>query len=113
VKGKNFHSQLQHPLLKLVLKPFPMKRLLPATLAAMVLLAGSGCHYFPHFKRKPKVPKQDRAISASLEKEFAQRWIDKRTAELVASGQAPDAAKVQAANEFRQKFNFTKAALQP
>jgi hypothetical protein len=42
----------------------------------MVLLAGSGCHYFPHFKRKPKVPKQDRAISASLEKEFAQRWID-------------------------------------
>jgi hypothetical protein len=91
-----------------------MKRLFPAALAAMVLLAGSGCHYFPHFKKKPKVPKQDRAISASLEKEFEQRWVDKRTAEIIAAGgTTPDAAKARALAEFRQKFTFVKVPAQP
>ena len=82
-------------------------------LAALVVLSGAGCHYFPHFKKKPKVPKQDQAISSSLEKEFEQRWVDKRAAELVASGMTPAAAHTQAVSEFRVKYAFTKAAQQP
>jgi hypothetical protein len=90
-----------------------MKRLFPVTLAALVLLSGAGCHFFPHFKKKPKVPKEDRAITTSLEKEFEQRWVDKRAADLVAAGSTADAAHAQAVAEYRQKFVFTHSAQQP
>jgi hypothetical protein len=83
-----------------------MKRLFPAVLAALVLALGSGCHYFPLFKRKPKVPKQDRAIAVPVEREFQARWIDKRTADLVAAGQAADAAHAQAVAEFQTQFIY-------
>jgi hypothetical protein len=82
-----------------------MKRFLPAVLAALVLSAASGCHYWPHFKRKPKIPKEDQAIAAPVEREFQKRWIDKRTSDLVATGKTLDDAHTQAVAEFQQQFS--------
>jgi hypothetical protein len=86
-----------------------MKRLFPAVLAALVLM-GAGCHHFS-FKRKPKA-KQDPHITRAIEKEFEQRWLAKRTDELVAAGKSADAAHTQALAEFRVKFSFTQPAQQ-
>jgi hypothetical protein len=83
-----------------------MKRFFPAILAAIVLIVGSGCHYFPHFKKKPKLPKEDQAIAAPVEKEFQKRWIDKRAADLVAAGQSADSAHAQAVSEYQTQFLY-------
>jgi hypothetical protein len=88
-----------------------MKRLLPAVLAALIL-TNAGCHLFS-FKAKPKTPKQDKAITDTIEKEFEHRWVAKRTDELVAAGQTNDAAQAQALAEYRVKFSFTKPAQSP
>jgi hypothetical protein len=82
-----------------------MKRPLLAALAVSVLALGSGCHFFPHFKRKPKLPKEDQAIAAPIEKEFEKRWIDKRTADLEVAGQSADSAHAQAVAEFLKRFS--------
>jgi hypothetical protein len=87
-----------------------MKRLVPLLLAT-VILANSGCHLFSK-KKKTDVPKQGPAVATDVEKDFMQRWIDKRTADLVQQGVAPAAAKAQAAAEFKANYNFTDAARQ-
>jgi hypothetical protein len=84
-----------------------MKRLVPTALAA-VLITTSGCHMFS--KKTVAPPKEGPDISNQVEKDFEQRWLDHRTAELVAQGTAPAAAHEQAINEFRDKFSYTKAA---
>jgi hypothetical protein len=103
---KKDDSLLQHRALALVLEGLRMKRIFPAALAALVLIVGSGCHYFPHFKRKPKLPKEDQAIAAPIEREFQKRWIEKRAGDLVAAGLAADAAHAQAAAEFQAQFSY-------
>lgn len=52
------------------------------------------------------------AITHDVEDSFRARWIAKRQAELLASGQAADAreARVMAAEEFRKKYEYTGAA---
>ena len=87
-----------------------MKRLVPLTLAA-VLLASSGCHMFSK-KKKSDVPKEGPAVATDVEKDFMHRWIDKRTADLVAQGSSPAAAKAQAEAEFKARYNYTDAARQ-
>jgi len=87
-----------------------MKRLVPLTLAA-VLLANSGCHLFSK-KKKPDVPKEGPAVATDVEKDFMHRWIDKRTSDLVAVGNSPAAARAQAEAEFKAKYNYTDAARQ-
>jgi hypothetical protein len=89
-----------------------MKRLVPLTLTA-VLLAGSGCHLFSKKKPDPNaVPKEGPNVAGDVEKDFMHRWIEKRTADLVAAGSSPTAARAQAEAEFTAKYNYTDAARQ-
>jgi hypothetical protein len=87
-----------------------MKRLVPVALAC-VLFANVGCHMFSKSKN-PTAPKESGTAAADVEKDFMRRWTDKRTAELVTQGQAPDTARAQAVAEFKAKFDYTDAARQ-
>jgi hypothetical protein len=87
-----------------------MKRLVPFALAA-VLLTGSACHMFSS-KKNPAAPKESKTVAADVEKDFMHRWIDKRTADLVAQGRSQDAARAQAVSEFKTTYAYTKAAAQ-
>jgi len=87
-----------------------MKRFVPIGLAA-ILAASSGCHMFS--KKKPVTPKEGPDISTQVEKDFEQRWLEHRTAELVAQGAPQAAARNQAINEFREKYSYTKASQLP
>lgn len=79
----------------------------PRLILSVLILAAatSGCAFF----RKSNQPKENPAISSEVEENFRRRWVEKRTAELVAQGTAAATAQVQADNEFRAKFGFTRA----
>lgn len=81
------------------------KHLLLLALAALALHS-SGCL----FSKKAKTAKENSAISAEVEESFRTRWVDKRTAEIVAKGTAAEAARTQAETEFRERYGFTRAA---
>jgi hypothetical protein len=85
-----------------------MKRLVPIALAA-ALLAACGCHMFSS-KKNPAAPKESKTVAADVEKEFMQRWIDKRTADLVAQGKDQPVARAQAVAEFKVTFAYTASA---
>ncbi len=95
-----------------------MKR--PPIVFAAALAFGlcAGCSYVPHIpfighktgSTEPRPPKEDSHVATQSEREFKQRWVDKRSSELVAQGLAPDTARAQAAAEFNQKFSATHAA---
>ncbi|HEY1792735.1 MAG TPA: hypothetical protein VGG34_07435 [Opitutaceae bacterium] len=88
-----------------------MKRLLPLFLAG-VLIACAGCHMFSKKKKKPPVPKPSKHLAADVEKEFMQRWIDKRTGDLAAQGMTQDAARAQAVAEYKKQYSYTETANQ-
>ena len=79
--------------------------LLPALFVAATALAG-GCSMF----KKSSAPKENPSIAGQTEDSLRQRWIERRAGELVAQGAAPEAARAQAAEEFRTKYAFTGAA---
>lgn len=80
------------------------KLLLLCALAASVALA-SGCSVF---SRKSPRAKESSAIASEVEESFRRRWMEKRIAELTAQGQTPDAARVQAEAEFRERYSFAQ-----
>jgi hypothetical protein len=75
--------------------------LLPSS--ALLLLCASGCGVL---SKQSGQPKENPAIAADTEEVFRQRWLEKRTAELVARGTEAAAAAAQAAREFQEKFGF-------
>jgi hypothetical protein len=87
-----------------------MKRLVPFTLAA-VLLSSSACHMFSS-KKNPSAPKESKHLAIDVEKDFMQRWIDKRAADLAAQGRSPEQAHAQAVTEFKATFTYTSVAAQ-
>ncbi len=87
-----------------------MKRLVPFALAGM-LLTSSACHMFSS-KKNPAAPKESKTVAADVEKDFMHRWIDKRTADLVASGKSPSDAHEQAVADFRATYAYTASASQ-
>ncbi len=68
------------------------------------LLVAPGCW---HSKKKPK---ENTAVATDVEEGFKQRWMDKRTSELVAQGMQVDTARQQALDEFRARYSYTRAA---
>jgi hypothetical protein len=83
-----------------------MKRLVPFSLAALVLTA-SGCHIFP-WKKKPAEPKPSLSLATDVEKDFMHRWIEKRTAELVSLGHGPLEAHDMAVAEYKKTYSYTR-----
>jgi hypothetical protein len=80
-----------------------MKRLL---LLALVLLPVLSTSCFHHKKK----PKENPAIASDVEETLKQRFIEKRSAELIALGRRPDLARQQAIDEFRDRYGYTHAA---
>jgi hypothetical protein len=99
-----------------ILFPFlpSMKRtslVLALTLAA---LASGGCSHIPFIgKRKAHAAgeeKHSKHLATEVEKEFFDRWVEQRSAQLVSQGQPQDAARAQAVQEFKQKYPATELA---
>jgi hypothetical protein len=73
-------------------------------------LCGCASFHIPFIGKKgtkPPVqlgPKDSSQVATDTERDFMHRWVDKRAAELVAQGQASDAAHAQAQSEFAQRF---------
>jgi hypothetical protein len=82
-----------------------MKRLLPCFAAALVLPLSSGCLFH---RKASKEPKASPYVSSEFERQFEQRWVEKRTADLVAQGQSDQAARAQAAAEYQQKYSYAQ-----
>lgn len=93
--------------------PMP-KRFLPlAVLSAIVFL--TGCSHLPFIGKKfkhhtPKPAAESPHIATETEKEFQQRWVNKRANDLVSQGLTAEAARAQAMAEFDQKFAATHVA---
>jgi hypothetical protein len=87
-----------------------MKRFVPLALAG-VLLAGPACHMFSS-KKNPAAPKESKTVAVDVEKDFMHRWIDKRTADLVAAGKTPDEARAQAVAEYKVTYSYTATVSQ-
>jgi hypothetical protein len=83
----------------------PLHRTLVFTLV-LATLCLTGCLG----TKKPKKPKESKAIASEVEESFKQRWIEKRGAELMARGISPDIARGQAIEEFRLNYGYTGAA---
>jgi hypothetical protein len=77
---------------------------LPA-LALTVALSG-GCSLI----KKSAKPTESPALAGETEASLKQRWTEKRVTELVAQGATADAARAQAAEEFRAKYSYTGVA---
>ena len=84
-----------------------MKRLLPAALCLLLL---NGCLFWNKKPSGPRVEKESPAVATTVEKDFKFRWVEKRSADLVAQGVAADAAQAQAVSEFDAKFPDTHVA---
>lgn len=77
------------------------KLIVNATLVVALVLS-TGCL----FSKKKNSAKESSAISSDVEAIFHQRWVDKRTAELTAGGTPAAAARTQAEQEFRERYQF-------
>jgi hypothetical protein len=83
-----------------------MKRLHLICLILTGAVAFTGCL----FSRKNAPPKENPAIASEVEANFKQRWMDKRTVELKATGMTAAAAQAQAEEEFSVRYSYTSAA---
>ncbi len=74
-------------------------------LLALILVIGSGC---TSLRRSPP----ERPIASEVEHEFKERWVQRRTLELVKEGKAADALQARriAQDEFKQHYEFTSDA---
>jgi hypothetical protein len=62
--------------------------------------------------KNPAAPKQSDTVAADDERDFMNRWLDKRTADLVAAGSPTVAARTQAVAEFKAKYAYLDIAKQ-
>ena len=62
-----------------------------------------------HSKKNAK-PKENPAIAAETDENFRIRFMDKRVAELTGQGVVAEAARAQAAEEFKARYGYTSAA---
>jgi hypothetical protein len=83
-----------------------MKRIFIFALVLGSLLF-SGCWHWK-WKRSPK-PKEITAIATDVEDNFRQRWMEKRTGELVQQGMRIDIARQQAIDEFQAKYPYIRS----
>jgi hypothetical protein len=109
---KKFHSLLDLVSAKVVLFSQSMKRPSLFVAAAFAVLLSAGCSHIPFIgkKKAPDPNKIGSHVGTDTEKEYKQRWVERRSSELVSQGLAPDGARTQATVEFNQKFSATHVA---
>ena len=83
-----------------------MHRCTFVTLCLLSLAVSTGCV----FSKKDAKKKESSSMAAEMEADFKNRWVEKRVAELTSKGSTVDAARAQAIEEFRVKYEFTSAA---
>lgn len=71
-------------------------------LTCLVLAVSPGCMLM---KKRTK-PKDNSAISTEVAENFRKRWVEKRSADLVAQGTVAEAARMQAEGEFRERYDL-------
>lgn len=76
------------------------------SLLILVLAACPGCL----FSKKNAKPKENPAVAAEMEQAFKQRFVDKRMSELTAAGLNAETARMQASEEFNNRYGYTSAA---
>ena len=88
-----------------------MKRLLPLGLLPFLMLSAGCWHVWPHWfgSHGDKKPKETTAIASDVEESFRQRFVEKRTAELVTQGLRADVARQQALDEFHARYTYIRA----
>ncbi len=89
---------------------FRMKRTTLLFIAAVAAALCAGCSMSMPFSKKSDKPKDTGAIATQTDAELKQRWVERRTAELVAKGTDATAAKTQAEAEFNEKYSYTSSA---
>ena len=82
-----------------------LKQLLFVGLSAFVISSAAGCHLF---SKKSKEPKENPDIASGVEADFRQRWVDRRAAELAATGVDAMTARIKAETEFREHYVYLK-----
>jgi hypothetical protein len=82
-----------------------MKRPLFFALFAVVTHL-SGCS---HFRKEPTI-KESSTIAAETDENMRQRFVDRRASELVAQGVTAEAARTQAAAEYKARYSYTSSA---
>jgi hypothetical protein len=83
---------------------FPMTKPTFTVLLIVALALSGGCL----FSKKTNRPKESSAISSEVEETFRVRWVEKRVSELTAQGVAAPAARIQADQEFHDRFGFNQ-----
>jgi len=81
-----------------------ISRFLILSFAALIAVGGVGCR-----SKTSKAAKDLNVPATEMEANFRQRWVDKRSAELVASGVVAEAARQQADKEFFETFTYVRA----
>jgi len=90
-----------------------ISRLLIVVLFTLAALGTSGCFSFGRKSKEPKPPKESKPSNtpvADMEKDFRQRWVTQRVAELTAKGVEASEAQSRAAADFAEAFKYTKPA---
>lgn len=72
-------------------------------LICLVLAVAPGCA----FLKKSDKPKETGSISTEVAENFRKRWVEKRSADLVAQGTAGEVARTQAEAEFRERYDLS------
>jgi len=86
--------------------PLAKSRLLLASVLVVSAAAlSSGC-----FSSSKKKRAEEKSIPVAVEQSFKDRWMEKRSAELVQQGLTPYAAQRQADSEFAKKYSYTQVA---
>lgn len=55
---------------------------------------------------------EEKPVTTQVEENFKHRWVEKRSAEIAGQGIAQDEARRRALTEFREKYEYTGAALE-
>jgi hypothetical protein len=75
----------------------------PLLLSCLAISLLTGCSMFKRGKAR-----EETQITAEVQETFRKRWVDKRTADLVAQGTAAEAARAQAEREFNATYDFSR-----
>ena len=81
-----------------------LKSSLPLFLLSLIVVFSTGCNLF----RKNKKPKENPNIAAQVEADFRERWVARRVEELGGTGVDSTAARMQALNEFQERYPYIR-----